>query len=275
MEEKFIRDQTVEVTNDLELGWVSGIYFAYDDISDDGTTRRRHLAKNSMGYLKRYEYCRAATAVRPTKNTHGGTKMSVYIRYFKATSGPMVEAAKDAHRTNNEAIAEYRNILDEIGAKPGYYHREGRLVAFDFDKRPDQKVYKPQHGGWYPKANCKVGKEIIAKIKAVKTKNVQDALFLVGLSSTPTIFMNGRCYYSTLSFIPDDPPTVYVSIPWFDEDPEKIEQYKKDHAEGVRSEANFEAILWTPTPEMVEVKKWEVEKHIAEWNEKVTAQATQ
>ena len=52
-------------------------------------------------------------------------------------------------------------------------------------------------------------------------------------------------------------------------EPEKIEQYKADRAAGKFSSRDLDAILWEPTADMIEVKKWEVDRHIDEWNESV------
>ncbi len=197
--------------------------------------------------------------------------MDVYQRYFRIKSGPLVDAVIEANQINADAVIEYQKILKEIGARPEFYHCGGRLVGVNFESRPHSGLFKRQTFGWYPKKNCRVGKELAAKIEAVKTKNPKMALKLVGLSDHPTLFGAGRCYSPSMTVIPEKPPVIYISVPWYDEDPDKIEQYKKDHEAGIRSDLNFESILWEPTSEMQEVKRWEVDRHVDEWNEKVRA----
>ena len=142
------------------------------------------------------------------------------------------------------------------------------LVGIIFDGKVDRCVFKSVTYGWYPKKNCRSGKALYARLKSVKTKNTEDALELVGLSPVPSVFSENRCYSSASVVISEDNPIVYVSVPWYDEDPKKIEQYKKDNAAGIHSDRSLDSILWEPTPEMKEVKAWEFEKHVSEWNEK-------
>ena len=196
-----------------------------------------------------------------------GRMMDVYRRYFRVESGPLIEAVKECLRVNAEANEQYKKIISEIGAKPGYYHVDHRLVGFCFEKAPDRNIFKSARNGWYPKKNCKEGKALYSRLKAIATKDPDDYLHLVGLRHSPTVFSELTCYWPTITVIPEAVPVVYVSVPWHDADPAEVERYKQDHAAGKRSEANFEAILWEPTAEMVEVKKWQVERHISEFNE--------
>lgn len=198
--------------------------------------------------------------------------MDVYRRYFRVESGPLIEAVKEATEINQKARREYLMILQEIGARHEYYHNRGRLVGIIFDGKVDTCLFKLAKHGWYPKKKCKAGKDLAERLKAVKTKDIQEALSVVALPSHPTIFSGTTCYYPMLVVVPDNPITVYVSVPWHDADPEKVEQYKKDHAAGTCGDTNMDSITWKPTPEMKEIKKWEFERHITEWNEKVKAE---
>lgn len=196
--------------------------------------------------------------------------MDIYRRYFRVESGPLIDEIKAINKLNEVAHEAYIDILKDVdGATTDrYYHIDNRLTGIMFDSHPDSKVFKKTKHGWYPKQNCKAGKELVKRLKDVKTRSQANALNVVGLSSGPSLFGGGMCRYSTLAVIPEDPPVIYVSTPWYDEDPSKIEQYKKDKAAGTRGDANFDSILWEPSPDMVEVKKWELDRHIDEWNEK-------
>lgn len=201
-----------------------------------------------------------------------GGKMNVYRRYFKIETGPVIEAVKEIEQINNVAHEEYTKILKKIGAEDGYYHRGRRLVSIIFKDAPDSALYRKNDSGWYPKKNCKEGKALAKRIESIKTKSPKEALHVLGLSSTPSLFGGGRAYYNTTTVIPDTPPIAYISVPWYDEDPEVMRQYQKDKAAGKHMCVNYDSILWRPTADMVEVKKWEVDRAIDEWNEKVKAE---
>lgn len=193
--------------------------------------------------------------------------MDIYRKYYRVTTGPLFDAFKAAQELNAEAHKKYVKLLDEIGATGKYYHHGRKLVGMLFDGVPDRNLFKKVRNGWMPKRNSKAAKEISDKFRAIKTQDPQNALELVGLTSHPSIFGDGRCYMPSLTIIPDEAPTAYISVPWYDEDPAKIEQYKKDKAAKTHFSSNLDAILWEPSPEMMPVKKWEVDRHIDEWNE--------
>lgn len=201
--------------------------------------------------------------------------MSIYRRIFRATEGPLIEAIKEANEINAKAHSEYRVILEEIGASLKYYVADGRMCGIIFDTDPDEKLFRSRgyNMGWWPKKNCKAGKELCARIKAVKTIDVQSTLKAVGLvGGCHVLFREGYAHKNTLVVIPETPPVAYVSVPWWDVDPEKLEAYKARHADGKEYDHNYEFIQWEPTPEMTEVKKWEFERHVDEWNSKIKEQ---
>ena len=196
--------------------------------------------------------------------------MDVYRRYFKVTEGPLVAAISENKKVNDDARVEYKKIIKEIGAKEDYYTFDVQPSGFMFDKAPDGGIFKKnKNGSYYPKKNCKDGRELAKRIESVKTASSGSPLSSVGLHGNkfPRIFGNGKAYYETMIVIPSDPPVAFVSVPWFDEDPEKIEQYKIDRSTGNNINRDLSAILWEPTADMAEVKKWEVDKAVEEWNE--------
>lgn len=195
--------------------------------------------------------------------------MNVYKRYFRIKTGKLIVAVNNAEKTNKDARKSYKEILTEIGADTQYYQIKHKLHSFVFKENPDQKIYKRKGEGWYPKKNNKAGKIIAAKIESVVTVAPQDLLEIVGLQPNPTIFAHGKCYWPNLTVIPESQPIVYITVPWYDENPDKIEQYKKDNAKGIHGSQNLESLMWMPTKEMEEVKSWEVDKHIDEWNSKI------
>lgn len=196
--------------------------------------------------------------------------MEVYRRYFRVTDGPIFDHITEAKKINAKANEQYEIILTEIGAELQYYHHGHKMVGLLFEDEPDKSLFKKRkRGGWWPKKNCKAGKELIARIQAVETKDPNDALRLVGLANCPTIFGGTMCYRPTLVIIPEASPVAYISVPWYDESPKKLEQYKKDRSARTHYNANLDALFWEPTPNMEEVKKWEMDKHIEEYNESI------
>jgi len=199
--------------------------------------------------------------------------MNVYRRFFKVTSGEMITRIKEIRKVNEAAIVKYKAFLEKIGAKEQFYIRDERMVGILFDGEPDRYLFKKVHSGWWPKKNTKKGKELNNELKAIKTIPESDCLKVVGLSGSPTIFTDGKCYFPTLVTIPSDPPILLVKIPWYDEDPEKVKKYIADKEKGVHLNRNLDAILWEPSPEMEEIKEWEYLKIIDDWNSSVELEA--
>lgn len=202
--------------------------------------------------------------------------MNVYRRYFRVERGPLVDAVKEAREINNKAHDEHVSILKEIGAKTKYYQRDGRLVAVIFDNEPNRNLYKKVGNcpdGHFPKKNSKQGKALAKRLTEIKTKPEIDCLSVVGLIGRFKFVSASKAYGDTIVTIPSDPIVVYVSVPWHDVDPEKIEAYvaEKQQSKG-RYDRDLEAVMWTPPKEFIEIKSWEVDKAIDEWNESCQAE---
>ena len=201
----------------------------------------------------------------------------IYRRYFRITEGPLVEEVKTATAINEQARAQYEEILKSIGAKTKeWIHRNDCIVGVCFEKAPDSSAWKKVKGfnAWWPKQNRKDGRELIKRFREVKPRNTKDCLKAINLNGNfPRIFGGNKCYYASITEIPTDPPVVFVVVPWFDVDPAELENYKANRDNGKRGDRDLDAILWEPTPEMVEVKHWQVEKEIEEYNASVRAAA--
>ena len=197
--------------------------------------------------------------------------MNVYRRIFRIQSGPLSDAVSELNLINKKASKSYVEILKEIGAEDSWYQVNGCLDCVIFKEAPDSSIYKRKGKGWYPKKNCKKGKDLAKRIESIETKNIKDLLETVGLSKFPSIYKNSKCYSSTIIDIPENIPVIYISVPWYDEDPEIIKEYKIKNTTGFSRDNNMDSILWEPTKDMEEVKEWEMNKHIEEWNEKVKA----
>ena len=192
--------------------------------------------------------------------------MNVYRRFFKVTSGDMLSKIEEIRKVNEAAMKKYKLFLKNIGAKEQFYISDERMVGILFDGEPDRYLFKKVRNGWWPKKNTKKGKEMNKELKAIKTMPENSCLRLVGLSASPSIFLDGRCHFATMVVIPSEPPVILVNIPWYDENQEKIKKYLDDKKRGVHHSCNMDTILWKPTPEMKEIKEWEYMKIIDDWN---------
>lgn len=201
--------------------------------------------------------------------------MKVSSRHFRITAGPIVKACIEMRHSAGETHKQFLEIIGKVGAKQYYSgDQSNELVAIEFEEAPDPKYYKRRGDGWYPKLNTKVGRELNQAILSVCPKGSNHVLKAAGLPSSPTIFHGSSAHYPVTFFIPSAPPVVFIKVPWYDEDPVVLEHYVKDRAAGIQYDANCDSLLWKPSAEMVEVKSWEVDKEIDEWNESLSQKET-
>ena len=200
--------------------------------------------------------------------------MSVYSRHFKVTEGPIIEEMKRIRLVIKAAQDEYSDIVKDMGADPGYYQRDNELTGVLFtDNKVDRALFKPvgRNGkyGWYPKKTHREGRLWAGRLAAVETAKDEDVLSLAGIPDQDRFFWlckGGKVYFPTVIHIPK-PLTAVIRVPWYDEDPEKIERYRRD-PEGVECDSIF---LWEPKPEMVEIKEWEFLKLVEEYNTSIAS----
>ena len=197
--------------------------------------------------------------------------MNKYNRYFLIKEGPALEAAKAQDLTNRAALTAYGEIAKELGAnEEKFYISENKLVAFIFASPPSSVAFKRvKGGGFYPKQTSKAGKALHERISEVPTVPDRAILEPLGLGTSYSLLdpRKGALYFPALTFLPGEGrPVLYLSVPWFDCDPEELETYKADKAEGARLETNLDAVLWEPLSGWEEVKDWEVNKAIREYN---------
>jgi len=185
---------------------------------------------------------------------------SVYRRYFRLDSGPIFDALTERQSINNLATIEYKSILLDIGAKDsGYYvDKEGKLTSFAFDMdwhHVDKTIYKRvKDYGWYPKQTTKVGKSIHKRFAGVKLVSTEDIYKLIGLGrgQRPVVISGFTWYGNSITIIPSDPLVAIFAVP----------EYRD------LTDADAEDI-WTPPAEMVEIKEWEAQRELSEWNDSV------
>lgn len=193
--------------------------------------------------------------------------MNVYRRYFVVTEGTLIDAAKQAQETNKQARKKYQEILAEIGANSDYWHINGKLVAFAFDKEPESGAFKKSRrcdNAWEPRLGNKDGKQISKQLEAIETVEIEEfVLRKINLTSSLMIVSGNRWYGARLIDIPSDPIVLYITVPWFDADPAEVEKVRT----GEKMDSDLKHLLWEPTEEMIEVKEWQLKKAVQEWND--------
>jgi hypothetical protein len=190
--------------------------------------------------------------------------MSVYHRYFRVTEGPLIARIDEIFTERDGAAKAWDLLCKEIAAASA--HAGSSFAGFKFKPPgPDNPENWKQSGSlWLPKKSTKAGKVLQQRIDAmVAPKRVQDALSVVDLHGGPSLVDGNRWYGSTLCG-KGVPGVWFVSVPWRDEDPEKLEKYLIDRSAGTHMDGCLDHLLWTPPPEFTEVKRWQFEKEYEE-----------
>lgn len=197
--------------------------------------------------------------------------MNVYRRYFEAKKGALVDEVLSIIKIQEESKQKIKDVAKSIGAnQEKWLVCRGKVCGFFFESDVDMGIYKSVDNGCFmPKKNTKIGKDVYAKLKLIPQPQIDDALSVVSLDSH---FMggvhdsaSGRIHFPSLIFIPST-KVVFVSKPWYDEDPKKIEEYRDNEGS---HDSNMDSILWEPSSDMVEVKEWQMKKAISDHNESI------
>ncbi|MDD2664409.1 MAG: hypothetical protein PHD19_11715 [Dechloromonas sp.] len=202
--------------------------------------------------------------------------MSIYQRYFRVTSGPLMDKAREIEAANSANRQTVLAFVEEIGAKNAYTKRDGTISGFSFEKTPDQGVWKQpdSFGNYMPRKNTANGKLTLERIKKLPLLiGIGKALNEIGLDDDfPVLIGGGMGYRSTLTGS-TKLGVMFVGVPWRDVDPAEIEEYKRKNAEGVWVSAEMEHLSWKPPADMKEIKRWELEKEIEELNARLREMA--
>lgn len=191
--------------------------------------------------------------------------MSVYHRYFRFTEGPIVEEIERLFELRIAAGKLYKTLADKYGAlAANSWESNGAFAGFQFASPPDKNVYRllPKHRLWVPRKNVPAGKAIWADINQLPTPSpIEQALRLANLEPGLPMLTDGGRWYGPQLWGYGAPRNVwFVSVPWRDEDPSKIEAYKEANAKGKTFNRDLDALTWTPPSNWTEVKRWEIEK---------------
>ncbi len=198
--------------------------------------------------------------------------MTIYQRYFRVTTGPLVEAACALEAEDKKSREVVLNFVKEIGAINMYSRSGGAITGFQFEKTPDQYIWKQPNsfGHYLPRKNTAGGKEMAQRIASLPIiQGFDPALRTVDLTEdNPVIFGDGKCYFATITGSALL-KVFFVSVPWRDIDPEKLQQYKQERAADKHYSVELDHLCWTPSQDMHEIKRWELEKEIEELNAKL------
>ncbi len=195
--------------------------------------------------------------------------MSIYTRYFRVTSGPLMEKARELSAANEVARLAVIAFCKEIGAVDVLSHRDGRWEGFKFAATPDQAVWKQPNsfGTYWPRKNTAGGRDMLERIEALsRIVHIEAALEQVGLTpGVPALVYGNRWSAPSLTGV-TKLGVLFAIVPWRDIDPAEIAAYKFDRAAARRLSMELDHLCWEPTADMVELKRWEVEKEIEELN---------
>ena len=201
--------------------------------------------------------------------------MNIYTRYFRVTSGPIMDRAIELETANAEARKVVAAFCKEIGANESLSYSDGRRAGFKFPTTPDQTVWKQPNsfGAYWPRKNTAGGREMLARIDALPPiVQIKYAIEAVGLHVGLPVLVSDRYGHSaTLTGIPRF-GVLFLGVPWRDIDPAKLAEYKHKRAAGTKFSMEMDHLCWEPSAELQEVKRWEVEKEIEELNARLRAE---
>lgn len=200
--------------------------------------------------------------------------MSIYMRYFRVTAGPLLDKVREIETDNDRNRKAVLAFANDIGARNIFSYKDGTISGLEFEKTPDQSIWKQPNsfGHYMPRKNTAGGKEMLKRIQELpRLLGISNALSVVGLyDSFPVMFGDRNGYCSTLTGT-TKLGVMFIATPWKDVSPEVLDQYKRDNAAGIHGSAELEHLCWVPTPEMQEIKRWEMEKEIEELNARLRA----
>lgn len=200
--------------------------------------------------------------------------MTLYQRYFRITGGPLMDEVIKIEADNERNRKSVLAFAKELGAKNMFSYSDGSISGFDFDKTPDQSIWKQPNsfGHYMPRKNTAGGKEMIKRIKEIpRLLSIGTALNTIDLEERVPVLIEGRTGYSATLFGMAKLGVLFVGVPWRDISPDELEKYRREKEAGTHWSMSLEHLLWSPTPEMQEIKRWEMEKEIEELNARLRA----
>lgn len=202
--------------------------------------------------------------------------MSMYQRYFRVTSGPLLEKAREIETQREQARAEMIAFVNEIGADNALHYRNGGCAGFKFKSSPDKKVWKQPNSfdAYMPRKNTAEGRAMQERIKALPAITpVADAIEVIGLEANCPVLIEGRVGHCSTLTGSAHLGVLFVGVPWRDVSPEQIASYRQENEAGRSFSMEMEHLCWKPSADMVEIKRWELDKEVDELNARLKAMA--
>lgn len=204
--------------------------------------------------------------------------MSMYQRYFRVTNGPMLEKAREIETQREQDRAAMIAFCNEIGAENALHYRDGSCAGFKFKSSPDKNVWKQPNSfnAYMPRKNTAEGRAMQERIKALSTiAPVADAIKVIGLEANCPVLIDGRAGYCSTLTGSAHLGVLFVGVPWRDVSPEEIASYRQENEAGRYFSIEMEHLCWEPSADMVEIKRWELEKEIDELNARLKSMAAE
>lgn len=198
--------------------------------------------------------------------------MSVHHRFFRITSGPLVEKIHELQAGRLAANDAYIALCEKLGATNALVWESGNLAGFTFDHEPCQQTFRKDGKTWMPRKGTKAGKALWKEIQAIPVApSVQHALEVVGLHCrVPSVIDGNRGYTPGISgFFNHN--IWFVKLPWKQVDPQVMAEYREAHEAGNRWCAELEYLQWTPPADWEELKEWQYLKEMEELGERPAA----
>lgn len=200
----------------------------------------------------------------------------IYTRYFRVTSGPLMDRARELDAANDAARSTVSAFIKEIGAKLSLHFSDGRWSGFIFADPADQNVWKQPNsfGAYWPRKNTAAGRDMLARIQALPPiVHIENAVEAVGLLPELPVVVGTRSGYKVTLCGKTSLEVLFLTVPWRDVSPDEIAEYKRNKAGGTHFSIEMDHLCWTPSAGMEEVNRWEVEKEINELNARILEMA--
>lgn len=187
----------------------------------------------------------------------------VYYRYFRVTSGPLVDEIDRLTAENKAAQKHWFEFINEIGATSASISARGTPVFFEFDQQPDKAHWKAKGLGYLPKRNTRLGRQLHKRMHQLPPiLPLNHALNAVGLDGAFPVLIDFNCGYTCNLMGRRD--VWFVTIPWLDVPATKMAEYIEENAAGRWFEHSMDYLQWTAPPEFTEIKEWQF---LREWDE--------
>lgn len=187
----------------------------------------------------------------------------VYYRYFRVTSGPLVDEIDRLTAENKAAQKHWFEFINEIGATSASISVRGTPVFFEFDQQPDKAHWKAKGLGYLPKRNTRLGRQLHKRMRQLPPMLPLDhALNAVGLDGAVPVLIDVNCGYTCN--LMGRRGVWFVTIPWRDVPQAELDKYRAARSSRVRYNMSLDYLQWTPPPEFTEIKEWQ---YLREWDE--------